>query len=432
MSVDWILRLCALCFALSTGLESAPAAVSAASSSSRCPNVYTWNSGRYGYELLKPKDEMCGSSTLCMSPYPRPASSDEYPPPVPTDSVQLEFIGEPANNSTCLKITYHLDQYGAVNILGMQFLLHGLGYNSHNTHCCQILNYTVPLGYDAAFRNGQNYDFIFDCFCDLWPQEEYRLTIRSLPVDFENQSLIDDSSYVEDFVVPACTPARSWDQYCQQSKEEQWRPQHIVLQQIFPDYTRMTVTFNIAPFSYRFTCYVVSLYENGGSARPLSVESAEVGEPEFIVFEINMDGLRMNATNVTFELAKEHLGKEVFAEILPRCDSNVDCLTGAVASDTIVILDHPCKSNPCTDLGVCSLDGLEYVCDCNDSAINTGKTCIPNPCQSNPCDPYSTCEIDEDTFKHNCGCPNGVTCISLRHMCPSAKKHSSTHVSLRT
>ncbi|XP_071484970.1 uncharacterized protein [Diadema antillarum] len=202
MSVEWILRLCGLCFALSTGLESAPVAVSAASSGSRCPSVYTWNSDQYGYELLKPKDEMCGSSTLCMSPYPRPASSDEYPPPVPTDSVQLEFIGEPANNSTCLKITYHLDQYGAVNILGMQFLLHGLGYNSHNTHCCQILNYTVPLGYDAAFSKGQNYDFIFDCFCDLWPQEEYRLTIRSLPVDFENQSLIDDSSYVEDFVVP--------------------------------------------------------------------------------------------------------------------------------------------------------------------------------------------------------------------------------------
>ncbi|XP_071484971.1 uncharacterized protein [Diadema antillarum] len=201
----------------------------------------------------------------------------------------------------------------------------------------------------------------------------------------------------------------------------------------------MTVTFNIAPFSYRFTYYVVSLYENGGSARPLSTKSAVVGEPEFIVFEINMDGLRMNATNVTFEL-DNYLGKAVFAEILPRCESNLDCATVAVQSDVIMMLenpcdstpcgsngsctpmeaiyncecdptfifdgskciDHPCKFNPCKDLGVCSLDGLDYSCDCNDSAINTGKTCIPNPCQPNPCDPYSTCEIDEVTFQHHC------------------------------
>ena len=44
--------------------------------------------------------------------------------------------------------------------------------------------------------------FYLDCFCDLWPGEEYTLTIRTLPVDSTDQTILDDSSVVIEFTVP--------------------------------------------------------------------------------------------------------------------------------------------------------------------------------------------------------------------------------------
>ena len=43
--------------------------------------------------------------------------------------------------------------------------------------------------------------------------------------------------------------------------EELWNPLIIEMHQIFPEYNRIAVKFNIAPNDYRFVKYVVSLYK---------------------------------------------------------------------------------------------------------------------------------------------------------------------------
>ncbi|XP_030827934.1 uncharacterized protein LOC100890352 isoform X1 [Strongylocentrotus purpuratus] len=449
----------------------------AAAENPRCRSEYTWISGgnEYGYEALN--EDLCGSSSTCGGKYPKPDGLEDRPPPVEDDTVELDFFGiilDPTKNSTCLGITYTLNRYGASKVKGIQFLLDGLGYNSHNRPCCQVLNYTVELNYEAVVTNpstGEPRKFSFDCFCDLWPLEPYTLTIRTLPVDFENQTLLDPSSIVRDFRVPGCSPTLEWDQYCQKSKEELWKPQLLVPEQLFPQYLELKVTFNIAPPDYRFIEYVISVLEID-VPKPMQYQVVETSS--LISTPVMVNGLMMNVSSVIFTLEEGDIGKTVHTSMFPKCHSREnDCSTPTHVDETHLVeiianpcdldpcgelgscepherlykclcnegaildrhptldgdtcIDNPCNSDPCGPLGTCGPEGAQYYCNCTSTALYDGETCIPDPCNvPNTCDKYSTCRLDDD-FNSECFCADGITCIV-----DECKKESSPCITMAT
>ena len=67
---------------------------------------------------------------------------------------------------------------------------------------------------------------------------------------------------------------------------------------------------------------------------------------------------------------------------------NCDCFNGYGGLNCDIILNTPCKSEPCMNGGVCSVVQAtgSFTCSCLPNF--TGKNCendISNPCESNPC-----------------------------------------------
>ena len=55
---------------------------------------------------------------------------------------------------------------------------------------------------------------------------------------------------------------------------ELWKPQLLLPEQLFPEYLKLNVTFNIAPPDYRFSEYVISVLELD-MPKPMYTEVAE-------------------------------------------------------------------------------------------------------------------------------------------------------------